>query len=77
MTTYGIYVDQVDTHVHLRFFVNHALAGRLALRYDEYIPFWGFFQMNPERKVNQYIVEFHDKIFWDKYNQEVKKDDRI
>ena len=65
-----IYVDQVDSHVRLRLFVNGALAGRLVLRREEYIPFWGLLLAGEAAKKAHYKVEFRDSLFWEKYDKE-------
>jgi len=75
MTRLSIYVDQVDSHVHLRAFINGALAGKLTLRYEEYIPFWGLLLAGEAAKKGHYKVEFHDHLFWDKY--EKKADEEV
>jgi len=66
-----ICVDQVDTHVHMRVFVNGALAGKLILRYEEYIPFWGLLLAGEAAKKAHYKVEFKDDLFWEKYEGEM------
>ena len=35
----SIYIDQVDSHVHLRVFYNHGLCGKLILRTEEFKDF--------------------------------------
>jgi len=70
MMRLSIYVDQVDTHVHLRLFVNGALAGKLILREEEYIPFWGLLLAGEAAKPAHYKLEFKDSLFWKKYDKE-------
>ena len=62
----SIYVDQVDSHVKFRVFVNGGLAGRLVVRREEYIPFFGLLTAGEAHKPEHFKVEFHDKIFWEK-----------
>lgn len=33
---YKLIIDQADTHVHCRLFVNHALSGKLCFRVEEF-----------------------------------------
>ena len=66
---YKIIVDQVDSHVHFRVFVNGALAGKLCVRFSEYIEFWGIFQAALAHKPGRWNIEFEDKLFWDKYKE--------
>lgn len=39
MSEFTLHIDQHDTHVHFRVFVNGALAGKLCMRGSEYYEF--------------------------------------
>ncbi|MHA1225284.1 MAG: hypothetical protein ACTSPV_00910 [Candidatus Hodarchaeales archaeon] len=69
MEKYTICVDRVDSHVHLRIFINGALAGKLCLRFEEYVPFWGIFSMAEANKPKHYTINFEDDLFWEKYSK--------
>ena len=60
-----IYVDQVDSHVHLRLFVNGHLAGKLVLREEEYIPFWALLKAGETVRKPYVKIEFNDSLFWE------------
>ena len=66
----SVYVDQVDTHVHMRVFVNGALAGKLVTRFEEYPELWGMLEAAMAHKPGRWKVEFHDRLFWEKYEAE-------
>ena len=61
----SIYVDQANTHVHMRVFVNGSLAGKLVVRRDEYIPFWGLLHAGVAHKPYHFEVVFHDEKYWE------------
>jgi len=43
-----IYIDQVDSHVHMRVFFNHGLAGKLTVRAEEFFSFLDEFSLKVE-----------------------------
>lgn len=77
MDKYTIFVDQVDSYVRLRLFINGAKVGKLVLRYDEYIPFWGVLQSAAKNRTGQWLIEFRDEKFWAEYDKRRLEHDRV
>ncbi len=55
-----VIVDQCDTHVHCRIFVNGALSGKLVFRANEFIPFCGILWAGEAHKPKHFTIDIKD-----------------
>jgi len=72
-----IEIEKSEEYYHAFIYLNNALSGNVSVTKEEYIELWGLLQFVKRSRPHHYKIEFKDDIFWDEYNQEVKKDDRI
>ena len=57
MNRFTIHVNQADSHVHFRLFVNGTSAGILCMRFDEYFAFKRCLQPDGDA-----VIQFRDSL---------------